>query len=236
MELQGGPGDAARRPDGAGFLFRVQHWHRRQAHRTNGRRRRGVRRDPGFEQESGRKGEANPETGTPVGPTRPTAEQKSRGRAMNIRAPKPLRRNHTPRRADPVCDPFYRPGCCGTIPVARIFTGISILLVLAWTNAFGQVATSLAPLAYQNQLYNPAPNPIPGLTGSPQPKGIAIVGGNVGAAGQAATPNDGTFYLVQSGFGQATAEPRHPDVLIGQEIVPDPALGADLTKNPAINP
>ncbi|MBI2926732.1 MAG: hypothetical protein HYY24_13630 [Verrucomicrobia bacterium] len=111
-----------------------------------------------------------------------------------------------------------------------------MLLVLVATEGVAQVATSLAPFPYQNQLYVPAPDPIPGLTQSPQPKGIAIFGGNVGDAGKATTPNNGTIYLVQSGFGQPVAEPRRPDFLIGEEIIPDPALQADLTKSPVIDP
>lgn len=99
-----------------------------------------------------------------------------------------------------------------------------------------QFATSLAPYAYQNRLYVPTPNPIPGLTGSPQPKGIAVFGGNVGAISDPTTPTDGGYYLVQSGFGQPTAEARRPDFRIGEVIVPDLALGADLTKAPDITP
>jgi len=101
---------------------------------------------------------------------------------------------------------------------------------------WAQDATSLASFGYQNQLYVPAPDPIPGVTGSPQPKGIAIFGGNVSALGKATAPNDGTYFLVQSGFGQPVAEPRKADFFIGQEITPDPALQADVTKAPIINP
>src|ERR1041385_3839355 len=112
-----------------------------------------------------------------------------------------------------------------------------ILLLLGFSTAvLAQNATTLAPYDFQNQLYVPSPGPIPGLTGSPQPKGIAIFGGNVGSAGLGTTPNDGSYYLVQSGFGQPVSEPRQPDFFIGQEITPDPALLADLTKPPIINP
>src|SRR5260221_13960660 len=113
-------------------------------------------------------------------------------------------------------------------------------LIVGWLptlSAIAQQPDSLAPFSYQNRLYSPSPDPIPGLTGSPQPKGVAIFGGNVGAAGVQTTPNNGaSYYLVQSGFGQPAGEPRHADFLLGQEIIPDPALQVDLTKTPGINP
>jgi len=155
---------------------------------------------------------------------------------MNIRAPEPVRRNRAPCAADPVCGSFCQPGRGGSLSVARIVTAICIPFLLVWTDAFGQVATSLAPFGYQNQVYVPAPNPIPGLTNSPQPKSVAIFGGSIGAAGAASTPTDGSYYLTQSGFGQPAAEARRPDFLIGQEVVPDAALQADLTKAPVIDP
>ena len=156
---------------------------------------------------------------------------------MNIRAPIALRRLYSPRDMELRCgSPHHRLSYNSRLPRWRAFAATCFALVFAWVEGFAQVATSIGPFPYQNQLYDPAPDPIPGLTGSPQPKGIAIFGGNVGAAGQASTPNDGSLYLVQSGFGQPAAEPRRPDVLIGQEIVPDLALGADLSKTPDINP
>src|SRR6516162_189191 len=104
------------------------------------------------------------------------------------------------------------------------------------SDCFAQTATSLAPFAYQNPVYVPAPDSIQGITNSPQPKGIAVFSGNVGPTNRTTTPNNGTFYLVQSAFGQPVAEPRRPDFSIGQEIVPDAALQADLTKPPIIDP
>jgi hypothetical protein len=155
---------------------------------------------------------------------------------MNLRAPRARRRTHAPGGADRRCGPCFRSGRGARLSTARTVAALAVPLLLAGVDAFGQVATSLAPFAYQNQLYNPAPDPISGLTGSPQPRAIAILGGNVGAPGQASTPNDGAHYLVQSGFGQPAAEPRQPDVLIGQEIVADPALGADPSRTPDIVP
>src|SRR6266850_510220 len=131
---------------------------------------------------------------------------------------------------------WVRDGVSGFWFSTRLLLSMAVMLVLARLDSNAQVATSLAPFAYQNQLYSPAPNPIPGVTNSPQPKGIAIFNGNVGPAGQPGTPNNGSYYLVQSGFGQPAAEPRLPDFLIGQQIIPDSALQADLTKAPDINP
>src|SRR5437879_4494999 len=123
---------------------------------------------------------------------------------------------------------------------ATLLTSLSLtsmVLGLACSPCFAEeFADALAPFPYQNRLYNPVPDPIPGLTGSPQPKGIAIFGGNVGAEGVPTTPNDGAYYLVQSGFGQPVAEPRRSDFLVGQEMRPVPELQADLTKAPAIDP
>ena len=113
------------------------------------------------------------------------------------------------------------------------------LLLISWLpalSAFAQPADSLAPLAYRNRLYTPGPNPIPGLAGSPQPKGVALFSGNVGAVGTPTTPNNGSYYLVKSGFGQPAAAPRRADFLFGEEIIPDPALQVDLSKPPVINP
>src|SRR5207247_2884677 len=76
---------------------------------------------------------------------------------------------------------IYETGYLGASTVA------CIALVFASANSFAQVATSIGPFGYQNQLYNPAAGPIPGLTLSPQPKGVAIFGGNLGAFGQPAT-------------------------------------------------
>src|SRR5260221_167331 len=114
------------------------------------------------------------------------------------------------------------------------FGSFCLLVVFGQFELSAQVATSLGPYPYQNQLYNPAPNPVAGLTGSPQPKSIALFSGNVGATGLSSTPNDGTYFLAQSGFGQPMEEPRRPNFFIGQEIVPDAALGADLSKTPGI--
>ncbi len=112
-------------------------------------------------------------------------------------------------------------------------------VLIAWLSVFpifAQQPDSLAPFPYQNQIYTPAPNPIPGLIGSPQPDGVALFSGNVGAPGIQTTPNNGSFYLVQSGFGQPAAEPRRADFLFGEEIIPDPALQVDLSKAPVISP
>ncbi len=101
---------------------------------------------------------------------------------------------------------------------------------------FAQQADSLAPFSYQNRVYNPVPAPVPGLAGSPQPTSVALFSGNVGAAGAPTTPNNGSFYLVQSSFAQPVAEPRNADFLLGEAILPDPALQVDLSKPPVIDP
>src|SRR6266480_6896742 len=155
---------------------------------------------------------------------------------MSIRASRALHPLNPPRTVDFVRGLSHRTSRISTLAGWGASAATFFALLFPLVKGFAQVATSIGPFSYQNQLYNPAPNPIPGLTGSPQPRGIAIFGGNVGAAGQAATPNDGVYYAVQSGFGQPTAEPRQPDVLIGQEIVPDLSLGADLSKTPDIVP
>src|SRR5438045_1888800 len=155
---------------------------------------------------------------------------------MNVCAVNALHGFKSRRAVDLGSDPSDCPTRIKSMPVLGASTVACIALVLASANSFAQVATSIGPFGYQNQLYNPAAGPIPGLTQSPQPKGVAIFGGNVGAFGQPATPNDGTFYLVQSGFGQPVAEARQPDFLIGEEIIPDPALQVDMTKPPVINP
>jgi hypothetical protein len=120
---------------------------------------------------------------------------------------------------------------------AAVHRGLTVaVLATSWFAATGQSADGIAPNPFENRIYNPAPAAVPGLTGSPQPRGLAIFSGNVGAPGEAGTPSDGTYYLVQSGFGQPAEEPRRPDFSIGEAIVPDPVLGVDLTKVPVINP
>ena len=122
-----------------------------------------------------------------------------------------------------------------TVPQWRL----AAVLCLGWFSTFAavaQVADSMAPFPFQNRPYHPAPNPVPGVVGSLQPRGIAIFGGNVGPPGRPGTPNNGTYYLFQSGFGEPTAEVRHADFLIGEEIVPDPALQVDLSLAPVIDP
>lgn len=132
-----------------------------------------------------------------------------------------------------------RPGSRSGLRIPSHLLPLLICLVINpifTAGAQAQVADSLAPFPYRNRIYNPAPNPVPGLSQSPQPRGIAIFGGNVGSAGSASTPNNGAFYLVQSGFGQPVAEPRRPDFLIGEKIIPAPELQVDLTKPPTIIP
>ncbi len=118
----------------------------------------------------------------------------------------------------------------------RVIAGILMAGCFSALTTHGQPADSLAPYPYQNRVYNPAPSAVPGLSGTTQPKGIAVFSGNVGDPAAASTPNDGSYALVQSGFGQPMAEPRRPDFSIGEVIVPDPVLQVDRTKEPLINP
>ena len=120
---------------------------------------------------------------------------------------------------------------------AAVHRGLTVaVLATSGFAATGQSADGIAPNPFENRIYHPAPAAVPGLTGSPQPRGLAIFSGNVGAPGVAGTPSDGTYYLVQSGFGQPAEEPRRPDFSIGEAIVPDPALEVDLSKAPVISP
>ena len=92
-----------------------------------------------------------------------------------------------------------------------------------------QAADLTASADYRNLTYDPAPSPSNSLA---QTASIAIFGGSVGPVGSSTTPNDGQFYLWRSGFGQPVASLGNPDFLFGEEIVPDPALGVDLTASP----
>lgn len=103
-----------------------------------------------------------------------------------------------------------------------------------WVASAAQV--SLNPVGFENRLYTTTPPNIPGTSSNPQSKALTPYGGNVGAAGKPSTPNNGTLYLVQSAFGQPVEAPSNPDFLFGQEIIPNPALAADLGREPIIDP
>jgi hypothetical protein len=86
-----------------------------------------------------------------------------------------------------------------------------------------------------NVLYDPAPNPIPGVSDY-QSRSVAMFSGNIGAAGRPNTPNNGSLFLVRSAFGHALGPISPADFLFGEEIVPEPALLVDKSQAPIIDP
>ena len=129
--------------------------------------------------------------------------------------------------------------CCGRIIASRILIGCLLALVQV-TAATAQSQFFLGTADYQNTLYAFGPNPIPGITNSPQPTSLAFFNGSVGFVTNSipypGTSGDGVNYLVLAAFGQPVASTllRNPDFLLGAEIVPPP--GAILTNAPLMNP
>jgi len=86
-----------------------------------------------------------------------------------------------------------------------------------------------------NVVYDPAPDPIPGVSDY-QSRSVAIFSGNAGPAGHPDTPNDGSLFLVRSAFGHALGPSSPADSLFGEEIVPQPPLAVDRSQLPVIDP
>ena len=119
---------------------------------------------------------------------------------------------------------------------ARTFLGWPAIAVLALTFQASAAQVTLNPVGYENRIYTTPPPNLPGSSSNPQAKALSAFSGNLGAAGAAATPKSGNLYLVQSAFGQPVEAPSNPDFLFGQEIIPNVALGADLSREPIIDP
>ena len=122
---------------------------------------------------------------------------------------------------------------CVRSALLHLAPGIA-LLSLALAASAAQF--TLNPIGYENRIYTKPPPNIPGSTNNPQAKALSAYGGNVGKPGVASTPHSGNVYLVQSAFGQPVEAPSNPDFLFGQEIVPNAALGVDLSREPIIDP
>lgn len=98
---------------------------------------------------------------------------------------------------------------------------------------------------YRNQLFVPGPNPaqFPGVSVR-QAESTAFFSGNGGAfrtddvtqLDDARTPHANGVYLLRSAFGQALATTPRTDFDFGEQILPDPALGADTTQPPQWDP
>ena len=121
---------------------------------------------------------------------------------------------------------------------SKMALGLTLLWVGVYISGFAQIPFSFSE--YRNQTYVPGPDPIPDVS-DPQPSSFAVFGGHVSnfdTPGSSTTPTDGTFYLTRSAFAQPVDGSPHlgPDFKFGEEIIPDPALMADLEYSPFIDP
>jgi len=117
-------------------------------------------------------------------------------------------------------------------PLSRISASLMKVMlflcaVLPWVGELQGAELNLGVADYRNALREASTN-VPT---------VAIFGGNVGPAGNAATPNDGTGnYLIRSAFGQPvqTSLLRSPDFDFGEDITAP--SGASLAVAPTIEP
>ncbi len=119
---------------------------------------------------------------------------------------------------------------------AALACGARALAFLALALSASAAQVTLNPVGYENRIYTTPPPNLPGTSSNPQAKALSAFGGNLGVAGATSTPKSGNLYLVQSSFGQPVEAPSNPDFLFGQEIIPNLALGADLSREPIIDP